>query len=144
MIACHLRYVVNAAKLREFELYSRVWITLVNRFGGRHQGYLMPSEGASNVALATFTFPSLAAYEQYRVLPFYDSMVAKLIVQADSRPAAIMRMRRALREYIVEGISTNIAFHKRILESEPFVQGRYDTRLVERLLAEGAAGRAAS
>jgi acetyl-CoA carboxylase, biotin carboxylase subunit len=78
-----------------------------------------------------------AAYEQYRVLPHYDSMVAKLIVHADSRPAAIMRMRRALQEYIVEGIQTNIPFHRRILMSEPFVQGRYDTRLVERLLAEG-------
>jgi len=76
------------------------------------------------------------AYEQYRVLPFYDSLVAKLIVIADSRPAAIMRMRRALEEYIVEGIKTNIAFHKKLLVYEPFVQGRYDTRLVEKLLAE--------
>ncbi|GAC1540256.1 MAG: acetyl-CoA carboxylase biotin carboxylase subunit [Myxococcales bacterium] len=79
------------------------------------------------------------AYEQYRVLPFYDSMVAKLIVQADSRPAAIMRMRRALQEYIVEGIRTNIPFHRRLMTYEPFVQGRYDTRLVEKLLAEPAA-----
>jgi acetyl-CoA carboxylase biotin carboxylase subunit len=79
-----------------------------------------------------------AAYEQYRVLPFYDSMVAKLIVHADSRPAAIMRMRRSLHEYIVEGIQTNIAFHKRLLACEPFVQGRYDTRLVERVIAEGS------
>ncbi len=76
------------------------------------------------------------AYEQYRVLPFYDSMVAKLIVQADSRPAAIMRMRRALHEYIVEGIKTNIPFHKKLLTYDAFVQGRYDTRLVEKLLAE--------
>ena len=76
------------------------------------------------------------AYEQYKVLPFYDSMVAKLIVMADSRPAAIMRMRRALEEYIVEGIRTNIPFHKKLLQYEPFVQGRYDTRLVEKLLAE--------
>ncbi len=76
------------------------------------------------------------AYEQYRVLPYYDSMVAKLIVFADSRPAAIMRMRRALEEYIVEGIKTNIPFHKKLLMYEPFVQGRYDTRLVEKLQAE--------
>ncbi len=79
------------------------------------------------------------AYEQYRVLPFYDSMVAKLIVQADNRPAAIA-MRRALQEYIVEGIKTNIPFHRRLLTYEPFVQGRYDTRLVERLLAEPLPG----
>jgi acetyl-CoA carboxylase, biotin carboxylase subunit len=78
------------------------------------------------------------AYEQYRVLPFYDSMVAKMIVTADSRPAAIMRARRALQEYVVEGIKTNIPFHKRLLQFEPFVQGRYDTRTAERLLAEAA------
>ena len=70
-------------------------------------------------------------------------MVAKLIVYADSRPAAIMRMRRSLQEYIVEGIQTNIPFHKRLLSSKPFVQGRYDTRLVERLLAETAIEQAA-
>ena len=79
------------------------------------------------------------AYEQYRVLPFYDSMVAKLIVQADSRPAAIMRMRSALQEYVVEGIQTNIPFHRKLVIYEPFVQGRYDTRLVERLLADQSA-----
>jgi acetyl-CoA carboxylase biotin carboxylase subunit len=45
-------------------------------------------------------------------------------------------MKRALQEYIVEGIKTNIPFHKRLLEFEPFVQGKYDTRTVERLLAE--------
>jgi hypothetical protein len=66
VIACHLRYVIDAGKLREFETYARVWIMLVNRFGGQHMGYLLPSEGASNIALATFTFPSLAAYEKYR------------------------------------------------------------------------------
>jgi acetyl-CoA carboxylase, biotin carboxylase subunit len=84
------------------------------------------------------------AYEQYRVLPFYDSMVAKLIVTADSRPAAIMRARRALQEYVVEGIKTNIPFHRRLLQFEPFVQGRYDTRTVERLLAEAAPAPAAA
>jgi acetyl/propionyl-CoA carboxylase alpha subunit len=89
----------------------------------------------NNVGTIEFLIDS-GAYEQYRVLPFYDSMVAKLIVYADSRPAAIMRMRRALEEYIVEGIRTNIAFHKKLLVYEPFVQGRYDTRLVEKLLAD--------
>jgi acetyl-CoA carboxylase biotin carboxylase subunit len=63
-------------------------------------------------------------------------MVAKLIVQADSRPAAIMRMRSALQEYVVEGIQTNIPFHRKLVVYEPFVQGRYDTRLVERLLGD--------
>jgi hypothetical protein len=43
-----------------------MWIPLVEKLGGTHHGYFMPSEGASNVALALFTFPSLAEYEQYR------------------------------------------------------------------------------
>lgn len=66
MITCHLRYVINSAKLAEFEAYAKRWIPLVRRFGGLHHGYLLPSEGASNIALASFSFPSLASYEQYR------------------------------------------------------------------------------
>ncbi|WP_323118136.1 NIPSNAP family protein [Burkholderia alba] len=66
MITCYLRYIVNPAKLAEFETYGRMWIPLVEKFGGRHHGYFMPSEGASNVALALFSFPSLATYEIYR------------------------------------------------------------------------------
>ncbi len=66
MITVHLRYVIDPYKLEEFEEYGRRWITLVNRFGGRHLGYFLPSEGASNIAYAIFTFPSLALYEGYR------------------------------------------------------------------------------
>lgn len=66
MITCYLRYVVDAYKLQEFETYGRMWIPLVEKFGGQHHGYFLPSEGANNIALAMFSFPSLAAYEQYR------------------------------------------------------------------------------
>jgi hypothetical protein len=66
MITCFLRYVIDPAKTAEFEHYGRLWIPLVARFGRTHHGYFMPSEGASNVALALFSFPSLASYEQYR------------------------------------------------------------------------------
>lgn len=66
MITVHLRYVLDPDKLADFEEYGRRWITLVTRFGGEHLGYFLPSEGASNIAYALFTFPSLAAYEQYR------------------------------------------------------------------------------
>ncbi len=72
MITCHLRYVLDASKLKEFEHYGKVWIPLVNKFGGIHHGYLLPSEGASNIALASFSFPSLAAYEQYRIKSMSD------------------------------------------------------------------------
>lgn len=72
MITCHLRYVIDPFKIGEFENYGRMWIPLVEKFGGKHHGYLLPSEGASNIALASFSFPSLAAYEEYRTKSFND------------------------------------------------------------------------
>ena len=66
MITCYLRYVIDPFKLAEFEKYGKMWIPLVEKFGGQHHGYFMPSEGANNIALAMFSFPSLAAYEIYR------------------------------------------------------------------------------
>jgi hypothetical protein len=66
MVTCSLRYVIDPYKLTEFETYARMWIPLVNRLGGMHHGYFLPHEGANNIALALFSFPSLAAYEEYR------------------------------------------------------------------------------
>jgi len=76
-----------------------------------------------------------AAYQDYSVLPFYDSLLAKLIVTAEDRPTAIRRMQRALSEYVIKGIKTNIPFHRAVLADESFASGAYDTRLVERLLS---------
>jgi acetyl-CoA carboxylase biotin carboxylase subunit len=76
-----------------------------------------------------------AAYENYSVLPHYDSLLAKLIVVAEDRQTAIRRMQRALSEYVIQGIKTNIPFHRAVLADEGFVTGAYDTRLVERLLS---------
>lgn len=73
MITCYLRYIVDPEKIIEFENYGRMWISLVEKFGGTHHGYFLPSEGISNVALAFFSFASLAAYEQYRVAAASDS-----------------------------------------------------------------------
>ncbi|MBT0569817.1 NIPSNAP family protein [Curvibacter sp. CHRR-16] len=67
MITCYIRYIIDPYKLHEFEHYGKTWIPLVQKFGGQHHGYFLPSEGANNVALAMFSFPSLAAYETYRV-----------------------------------------------------------------------------
>ncbi len=66
MITCYLRYVIDPHKVEEFEAYAKLWIPLVNRFGGTHHGYFLPHEGANNIAVALFTFPSLAACETYR------------------------------------------------------------------------------
>ena len=66
MVTCYLRYVVDPFKLKEFEHYARLWIPLVEKFGGQHHGYFLPHEGANNIAVALFSFPNLAAYEEYR------------------------------------------------------------------------------
>jgi NIPSNAP len=68
MITCYVRYVIDASKLDAFEHYAKMWIPLVEKFGGTHHGYFLPAEGANNIALALFSFSSLAAYETYRTL----------------------------------------------------------------------------
>ena len=73
MVTCYLRYVIEPYKLVEFKSYAKLWIPLVNKFGGTHNGYFLPSEVANNIALALFTFPSLAEYEQYREDSLNDS-----------------------------------------------------------------------
>lgn len=73
MITCYLRYVIDPYQLPAFEHYGRLWIPLVEKFGGTHHGYFLPSEGANNIALAMFSFPSLAAYEDYRALSATDA-----------------------------------------------------------------------
>ena len=68
MITCVVEYVIVPAKIDAFERFARRWMELVDRQGGSHHGYFLPAEGASDKALALFSFPSLAAYEQYRRL----------------------------------------------------------------------------
>jgi NIPSNAP protein len=79
MITCYLRYQVPLGKVAEFEAYAAMWLELLPRFGGVHHGYFLPSEGDSDVALAMFSFPSLAAYEQYRKDAESDPDVQKAI-----------------------------------------------------------------
>jgi hypothetical protein len=68
MITCVVEYVIDPAQIEAFEQFGRRWMELVNQHGGTHHGYFLPSEGASDKALALFSFPSLAAYEEYRAL----------------------------------------------------------------------------
>ncbi|MEM9161662.1 MAG: NIPSNAP family protein, partial [Cyanobacteria bacterium P01_F01_bin.4] len=63
MITCYLRYTIDPAKVAEFEHYGRLWIPLVEKFGGMHHGYFLPKESANDLAVALFSFPSLSAYE---------------------------------------------------------------------------------
>jgi len=73
-----------------------------------------------------------AAYADAVITPYYDSLIAKLIVHADNRPDAIARMRNALGGFIVEGIKTTIPLHKRILDDPDFAAGKFDTHFLER------------
>jgi NIPSNAP len=68
VITCVVEYVIDPAKIDAFERFGRRWIELVDLHGGTHHGYFLPAEGASDKALALFSFPSLAAYEHYRAL----------------------------------------------------------------------------
>jgi acetyl-CoA carboxylase biotin carboxylase subunit len=70
-------------------------------------------------------------YPGFDVSPYYDSLISKLVVSGETRGEAILRMRRALDEYKIIGIRTNIPFHQRMMESTSFMAGRYDTRYVE-------------
>jgi acetyl-CoA carboxylase biotin carboxylase subunit len=75
-------------------------------------------------------------YDQYSVVPHYDSLIGKLIVHADTREDAIKRMARALDEYIIEGIKTTVFFHKRIMAHKDFIEGNIDTSFLERIVLE--------
>jgi acetyl-CoA carboxylase, biotin carboxylase subunit len=71
-------------------------------------------------------------YSGYEVPPYYDSLLGKLIVWGPDREAAIARSRVALRELLVEGIETNIPFHRALLEDPTFLEGDFDTNLLDR------------
>ena len=72
------------------------------------------------------------AYPGCEISSFYDPLVSKLCVWAPDRPRAVARMRRALSEYVVTGIRTNLAFHEKLFQHPEFVAGRYDTGFLDR------------
>lgn len=76
-------------------------------------------------------------YTGYRIPPYYDSMIAKLIVVGADREQALARCRRALDEFIVEGVSTTIPFSQLIMSNKDFIAGHYDTGFIERMMQTG-------
>jgi acetyl-CoA carboxylase, biotin carboxylase subunit len=76
-----------------------------------------------------------ALYQGYEVPPFYDSLVAKLVVHGGSREECVMRLRRALAEYVIGGIETTIPLHQRLVDDPEFGRGAYDIHWLERFLA---------
>jgi acetyl-CoA carboxylase biotin carboxylase subunit len=78
-----------------------------------------------------------ALYSGYTVPPYYDSMIAKLIVHAPDRNICLMRLRRALDEYVISGIDTNIQLHQRLLQAPVFIDGDYNIHWLEQFARGG-------
>ncbi|MBE1553785.1 acetyl-CoA carboxylase biotin carboxylase subunit [Sporosarcina limicola] len=95
----------------------------------------MPSPGKVTMYMAPGGYGvrvDSAMYTGYSIPPFYDSMVAKLIVHADSREEAVARMKRALDEFIIEGVETTVQFHSNLMDNEVFKSGDFDTKFLEK------------
>ncbi len=92
--------------------------------------YLLLPSGGLGIRVDT------AVYEGYEIPPYYDSMIAKVIVLGKDRKEAIAKMKRALYEFIISGIETNIEFQNRILHNEEYLAGEYDTSFIEKKLIE--------
>ncbi|MFD0828054.1 acetyl-CoA carboxylase biotin carboxylase subunit [Neobacillus sp. M.A.Huq-85] len=90
---------------------------------GKVETYLPP--GGYGVRVDSAVYPGCV------ISPFYDSMVAKLIVWGKDREEAIQRMKRALDEFVISGINTTIPFHQTLLEHESFVKGEFNTKFLE-------------
>ena len=109
------------------------------RINAEHPEKFTPSAGkikAFNVPGGLGVRVDTAAYAEGVIPPYYDSLIAKLITFGRDRSEAIMRMRRALEMFIVEGIHTTIPLHRRILDDPDFQAGRFDTKYMERFLAK--------
>jgi acetyl/propionyl-CoA carboxylase alpha subunit len=70
-------------------------------------------------------------YVGFEISTYYDPLISKLVVWGETRPQAIVRMRRALEEYRIVGVRTNIPFHQTMMSTYPFITGNYNTRFVE-------------
>ena len=109
------------------------------RINAEHPRTFVPSPGV----IENFHVPGglgvridSAAYAGYRIPPYYDSLIGKLIVLGRDRPECIMRLRRALDEFVIDGIDTTIELHQAILQSPDFIAGRYDIHWLEKFLAD--------
>ncbi|WP_181350063.1 acetyl-CoA carboxylase biotin carboxylase subunit [Thalassobacillus sp. CUG 92003] len=95
----------------------------------------MPSAGRIDMYLPPGGFGvrvDSAAYPGYMIPPYYDSMVAKLITYGNDRHEAVQRMKRALDEFVIEGVHTTIPFHQRMMQHEVFVEGHFNTKFLDK------------
>ncbi len=79
-----------------------------------------------------------ALYQGYEVPPYYDSLVSKLIIHGKTRNECLMRLRRALEEYVIGGIETTIPLHQRLVNAADFINGNYDIHWLERFVGRPA------
>lgn len=96
MITCYVRYELDPSKISEFEDYAKLWIPLVEKFGGIHHGYFLPHESANDLAVTLFSFPSMAEYEAYRI----DSMKDEDCVKAYELAEKTQCIRRYDRQFL--------------------------------------------
>ena len=109
------------------------------RINAEHPERFTPSAGkitALNLPGGTGIRVDTAAYAEGVIPPYYDSLIAKLCARGRDREEAISRMQRALDMFVVEGIHTSISLHKRIMADEDFRAGNFDTKFMERFLAQ--------
>src|SRR6202522_770794 len=109
------------------------------RINAEHPEKFTPSAGkitAFNPPGGTGVRVDTAAYAEGTIPPYYDSLIAKLIVRGKDRGEAISRMTRALEMFIVEGVYTTIPLHRRIMADPDFRAGKFDTGFIERFLAK--------
>jgi acetyl-CoA carboxylase biotin carboxylase subunit len=129
----------NGARVKEIvPKVERRGHSIECRINAEHPEKFTPSAGK----IKTFHTPGsigvrldTAAYAEAVIPPYYDSLIAKLISYGKDRDEAIMRMRRALEMFIIEGVYTTIPLHRRILEDEEFQAGNTDTKYLDRLFA---------
>jgi len=111
------------------------------RINAEHPQKFTPSAGqitAFNVPGGNGVRVDTAQYAEGVVPPYYDSLIAKLIVHGVDRAEAIAKMERALSQFVVQGIETSISLHQEIFADEGFRAGDFDTKFMERFLAKRA------
>jgi len=111
------------------------------RINAEHPKKFTPSAGqitAFNVPGGNGVRVDTAQYAEGVVPPYYDSLIAKLIVHGGTRAEAIAKMERALSQFVVQGIETSISLHQAIFQDAGFRAGEFDTGFMERFLAANA------
>ena len=134
---------INVASGKELSIKQKdikfIGHSIECRINSEHPKTFVPNAGTIN----TYHVPGgigvrvdSALYAGYKIPSNYDSLIAKLIVHGNTREEAIMRLKRALKEYVIEGVNTTLPLHKEIIENKIFVAGNYDIRWLENYLSK--------